>query len=299
MKSHITDLSLFVDWMKNKKRLSESTIFVYGKSVERFLIINPDIDVLDDYNEFLVEMTHKKRCSHYYSALKAFVEFKISDAPTKRRLLEGLIRPPERNNIVRERRHLTEDIIFQVINCLDKPKHKIIALIQSLSGVRAADILRLKRDNIVPEEYKGKPVLKFNILGKGQKRNVIFIHDKVAQHIILNYITKNINFEDYYFLELGKMKGRQGNIGSENMMIKMNYLWYWSDLKQALNTVGIDRKDFATHDFRRCFARRVWEKYSDIHVLQSMLNHADPRVTIKYLAQSGLKNIDHSFEMQK
>jgi site-specific recombinase XerD len=81
-------------------------------------------------------------------------------------------------------------------------------------------------------------------------------------------------------------------------MFRYNYDEYWKDLKMALQSCGYAPKDFATHDMRRCFARRVWERYKDIHVLQSMLNHSDPKVTLKYLEQSGLKNVDYHYDMQ-
>jgi len=85
---------------------------------------------------------------------------------------------------------------------------------------------------------------------------------------------------------------------NEYALKKSNYLRYWKDLKYALNVNGIDKEDFATHDFRRCFARKVWEKEKDVYVLQSLLNHTDPKVTLRYLDQSGLKNIDYHKKMQ-
>ena len=81
-------------------------------------------------------------------------------------------------------------------------------------------------------------------------------------------------------------------------MIQMNYQWYWADLKQALHKNKISREEFATHDLRRCFARRAWERYKDIYVLKGLLNHVDPKTTLRYLDQSGLKNIDYLREMQ-
>jgi len=79
----------------------------------------------------------------------------------------------------------------------------------------------------------------------------------------------------------------------------MNYQWYWIDLKQALNSAGINRDDFATHDFRRCFARRNWDKFKDVLILQKALRHKDPKTTLRYLEQSGLDTIDIHYEMQK
>jgi len=299
MKSHITDLSLYEYYLKEKGLLAESSIYTYTRSVKRFLATNPDLENIEDYNEFLVKVGIKKRCTHYYSALKSFIQFKITETNLKNKLIDNLVFPKIRFDIVRERRYLDEDKLLEILNNLTDLKHKVIALIQMITGVRAGDIIRLKKGNIVSEEYKDKPVVKLNLIGKGRKRNVVFIHDVISQDVIMNYITQHSGYGDYYFIELGTAGKRQGDTSSENMLLKMNYLWYWQDLKEALNTAGIEKSDFATHDFRRCFARRVWEKYNDILVLQHLLNHADPKVTMRYLEQSGLRNIDYHYEMQK
>jgi len=139
--------------------------------------------------------------------------------------------------------------------------------------------------------------MKLALTAKRGKRNVPYIYDEVAQEIILNYTSTHDEGNGYYFIELGKMKNRYGKVDNEFMMVKMNYHWFWSDLKNALESAGVDYEDFATHDFRRCFARRVWEKYKDLVILQNVLNHSDPKTTIRYLEQSGLKNIDVYKEM--
>jgi len=298
MKAHLTDLSMYKLWLGEKRNLSASSIHVYCEAVERFLKTDPDIDSLECYNNFIIEHAIKKRCYHYYSALKAFIEYKIADANIRARLIDNMIRAQMNSDIKMERKYLSEEEILEVVNHIKQSKHRVIALIQMLTGVRAGDVLRLKRDNIMPEEYKGHPVLRINITGKGKKRNVIFIHDEIAQEVIMDYITQIYNHDEYYFIELGRMKGRKGDITNEFKLQKMNYNWYWADVKEALQSCGINFKDWATHDFRRGYARRAWEKWKDIHILQSLLNHSNPAVTLRYLSQSGLRNVDYHYEMQ-
>jgi integrase len=294
MKAGLMDLSLYKQHLIEKKLIAESTVRVYTATISMFLRTNPDIDSLETYNNYIIKYAIKKRCYHFYYALKSFIEFKIEDKSVREKLLTELIKPQLKQDIVQERKYLTEEQIFDVINSLTTEKHKVIALIQTLTGVRAGDILRLKRDNIVPEVYKDNNVLRLNITGKGRKRNVVYIHDEVAQQVILDYITNNYNHEEFYFIGLGKMKRRSGNVNNEFSLISMNYLWYWNDLKEALQKNLIRREDFASHDFRRCFARRVWIKWKDLQVLQNMLNHAQPAVTMRYLISSGLRNIEYS-----
>lgn len=292
------DVTLFEDWLKDKGSIKDGTIYLYRGSVEKFLISNPDLDNLDDYNNFLVEMTIKKRCTHYFSALKHFIEFKISGRDAQEKLIKGLLRPKRRFDYKLERKYLPAEKLFEVLNYLDDEKHRIVALIQILTGARVGDILRLIRGHIEADIYEGKQVLKLTIIGKGDRRHIVFIHDPIAQKFIWNYIFNHVNYDKYYFITLGDYGKRIGDTQNEFMLVKMNYQWYWLDLKQALQTAGVDRKLFASHDFRRCFARRVWTKYKDIYILQKLLNHQDPKVTVKYLEQSGLHIIDYQKEVQ-
>lgn len=300
LKSHPMDVPLFRLWLEEKRKLADSSIMTYIDVIKRFVSRDLDLEKLESYNNFIIQYSIKKRNSHYYSALRWYIEFKIHDSAIKSNLLKGLIVPPMgRTDYVRERRHLTEEEIFMLINRLERDKHKVIALMQSVTGVRAGDVLRLKRDNIMPEDYKGKEVLRINFIGKGKKRNVVFVHDLITQKYIMDYITTVFNYDNYYFVELGSMRGRRGKIRDSNALIRMNYMWFWQDVKQALESIGVNKEEFATHDFRRCFARRAWEKFGDIHILKKLLNHSDPKVTLRYLEQSGLGNVDYHAEMQK
>jgi len=297
--NHIFDPDLFEEYLFENKKIAISSIKLYKGAVVKFLKSNPNIYNVVNYNQFLIDMTVRKRCTHYYFALKLYIDFKISDVKLRNEIKKQLIKPTERNDIKYERKYIEEERLIDLLNYLKNPKHKIIGIIQLFTGVRAGDILSLTRDNIIPEVYKDKNVLRINITGKGKKRNVIYIYDVIAQNLIWNYIVENINFDNYYFLELSKWKGRQQNKNDINKLITMNYQWYWRDLKEALQMVGIDKKDFATHDFRRCYSRRVWEKYKDIWVLKNLLNHANVETTMKYLKHSGMQNIDYHYEMQQ
>jgi integrase len=299
MKADLLDPQLFKIWLEDKKNLSESSVDLYVKTIQKYIERNLDIDVLEDYNNYIIEKAIKKRCQYIYYVLRAFIEFKITETKQKKELIEGLILPETPEDIKVKRRYLDEDILIEILNKLESKKHRVISIVLMLTGVRIGDIMKLKRDNIIPEEYKGKNVLRLQLTGKRKKDNVVHIYDDVGQEIIIDYICNNFGYDTYYFIDLGTMLNRTGNINSEYRLYKMNYLWYWTDLKQALEACGVNKKDFATHDFRRCFARRVWTKYKDFEVLKNLLNHKDPNTTMRYLRQSGLKNIDYHMEMQQ
>lgn len=298
----IFDSKLFEDYLRDKKGLMESSIRTYIGVINQFLVEAEDYEDLESYNSFLVKYSIKKRCAYYYNVIRAFIDWKVTDDSKKEYLLQNLVKPSHRTDPKYERKYLTEEKILDVINSLKEPKHKIIALIQTLTGVRAGDVIRLKVGSMMPEEYEDKPVLRINVIGKGNKRNVVYIHDEVAQHILMNYlVTVKEPVNNFLFITMASGrggKGRKGTISDDYKMYKMNYVWYYADLKQALQSNRVKREDFATHDFRRCFARRVWTKFKDIHILQGLLNHARPDTTLRYLEQSGLANIDYFKQIQ-
>ena len=92
---------MFEQWLMEKRNLADTSLHTYIQSITRFLAFNPDIDKLESYNDFLIKYTQKKRCSHYYSVLKAFIEFKITDGNLRSQLIKSLIKPPERHDIIR------------------------------------------------------------------------------------------------------------------------------------------------------------------------------------------------------
>jgi integrase len=298
----IFDSKLFEEYLRDKKGLMESSIHTYIGVINQLIVETNDLEDLEGYNSFLVKYSIKKRCAYYYNVIRSFIDWKITDEGKKEYLLQNLVKPSHRTDPKYERKYLTEEKILDVINNLKDTKHKIIALIQTLTGVRAGDVIRLKIGSIVPEEYEDKPVLRINVVGKGNKRNVVYIHDEVAQHIVMNYLaTVKEPINNFLFITMASGrggKGRKGTISDDYKMYKMNYVWYYADLKQALQSNRVKREDFATHDFRRCFARRAWERWHDVNILQGLLNHARPDTTLLYLQSSGLKNIDYLKEMQ-
>lgn len=283
-----------------RKQLNEDSIYQYIKSLQRFLVKNPDIYDINSYNNFIIEECINKRKSLVYSVIIAYIKFKINDSAIRNKLLENIIRPKIRLDIKRERQYLNEEKIFKVINSLEQLKHKVIALIMHLTGVRIGDIMKLKDGKIFFEEEDNKSIIRLAITGKRGKRNVPYIYDEVAQQIILNYLQNYPSETGYYFLELGKFKNRTGSSDDVYKLYKMNYHWCWEDLKQALSANSINRDEWALHDFRRCFARRAYIKFDkDIQVLRSLLNHSNVSTTLRYLEHSGLTNMDYYKELQK
>lgn len=294
---HPADGPLFEMWLKEKKPdMSEATIFKNTRLAIEFLTTkDPDVTSLEEYNNFIIDKALKGSNMNVYPSMKYFIEYKITDSGLRDRMIEGLLKPKQKPS-KHESKYLTEEKMIEILNCFRFKRHRTIAMIQMITGVRAGDVLSVRKGMIMTENYEGKEVMKITMLGKKQKRNVVFIHDKIVQELIMDYIRgikDDDMFKDYYF----QVKSRKAI--NDFFVKKYNYDFYWQELKDALAKVGVDRADFATHDFRRCFARRVWTKYKDIHILQHMLNHSNASTTLIYLETSGLRNIDYHYEMQK
>ncbi|MFW6243328.1 MAG: tyrosine-type recombinase/integrase [bacterium] len=293
---NLFDAQLYEHYLIEKKNLAQTSRYLYVQTIEKFISESKDLIDIDSYNRFIIKYGIKKRSNYVYSVLKSFIEYYVDDAATRTILIENLIKPEIPSNIKRERKYLEEEEIIGIINNMKHMKHKVIALIQDLTGVRAGDVLKIVRGNIIPEIYEEKNVLRIIIEGKGKKRNVVFIHDDMVQTLIIDYIIKNINDTGYYFLDHKKAITDMNYM--ERKLHISNYKKYYKDLKQAMYRLGIDFKSFATHDYRRCYARRAWSRYKDAHVLQELLNHQNPATTMRYLKQSGMQNIDYHREMQ-
>ena len=303
------ELFKFKEWLRDYRGLSESSVYTYYTILKKFFIEVSDLDDVEAYNWFLATYTHKKRSTHYYSIIKTYIQFRFkNDIKTREEWLDKLLKPKHFKSIKIERRYLKEDKIIEIINNIKVKKHVVMSILQYMTAIRAGDALSIHRDGIVEDEYEGVHSMQFIVTGKGDKRNVVYLFDPIAQEIVRDYLKTydatikdlyNPYYEDYIFMTLGEMRNRPGDTDSFFMMQHANYVRYWNDLQQAIEASGvIDKKFFSTHDFRRCFARNVWEKYKDVDLLKRALNHENASTTLRYLRQSGLQNIDIFKQMQ-
>ncbi len=314
------ELSDFETWLKKNTPLSKSSISSYIRWVNMFLKRTPNIELSKSYNNFLIETAYgeKKRGYPYYYALQKYIEFKF-EPKIQKEILKNIIRPKMKDRI-KDPKQLSKNQRIELINELTD-KSRIIALIQTFTGARIGDILKLQRGDISIEIYKGEKILKINLRAKGDKRNVVYINEKlknislvniistyckVGTEKYINYLSKGKRIEDiYYFLETPKHKEANRE---EHFLVGKEYEKFRINLKMALNSltfktkdedgneVIIDTKDFSTHDFRRCFGKDIYEKTKDIIVLKGALHHSRIDTTIRYIKQSGEKDKDTFLE---
>jgi len=284
--------SAFYRKFLDSKGLRESTIELYRDTIDAFLAKDPDLENLDSYNYFLKEHAYDKKSYYAYYAIKSFIRYKFKDQTFKNTLLQNLLKP-KNDEVEKSTVYLGPEKREQVISYIESEKHRLMAKIQHQTGARIGDVLKVKRGSINYEQYKGRIVMRIIFVGKRGVRVTKYIFDKKLQAEITQFIKDHYFDESFYFMEYDRSYKRS----SENVIIRSNYHWYWDDLKQALTRAGVDKKSWASHDFRRCISREIWEDKEigkDLQLLQNFLGHKNPATTLRYLRNSGLTTRDVS-----
>lgn len=292
----LMDISLYEKYLQEKTTLNFNSIYIYVAYTSQFLKMNPDLENIDDYNEFFVKKT--PRTHVYHAALRYFIKYKIQDKALREKLIENLVQPVVKESS-RVTVYLSEEDRINIINHLQDPKHVIMTFIMNVSGIRFGDILRLEKNAVTMDYIHGQMALKMNIIGKRGRKNPIYIYDEIVIQMFNEWYEKNKNLnERYVFYNWDLIKNV--NAKREILSYKCNYKRYTRDLKRAIKLSGlnIDPKHFGAHDFRRSFSRDVWKKYKDPNILQRVLQHRSANTTLLYLRNSGLQNADILYELQ-
>jgi|GEM_PF-3175876 len=288
------DLVHFHYHLKNKVK-AEGTVQCYFDIVKKFTDHYSEI-TLENCNDFLIRFGIKKAGYNHYYALKLFIEYSEMDANIKKRVLEHLIKP-KRQDPKTQRASFDDETLSTIVDKLELKKHKLIAKIQIATGLRASEVITLQKDNLTIEDNN----IKLSLVGKAGKRNVTFIYDQELIDELVEFITKpNVGeLDTEYIFMRNKYLKRQYKEPNLFRKMRVHYRKYWTDLKQALTTCGIDYKSFSTHDFRRHFAGKAYLKFDkDLQLLKRLLRHSSIDTTLSYLRYSGLDTKDALKDMQ-
>jgi integrase len=283
----IHELPEFYEWLNRRGKLSLGTIHIYLNAVTGFLIeSNGAYDDVDKYNECLVKHAVKKRSSAYYSALRNYVMYKFDGSKNKEKrehMLDVMkFAAPKKLSPKKKVHILSDDEIKRIISKMESPKHKLIAKIQYELGVRSGDVLRTRRGNIRYEPYKDRSLMVMHITGKGNKEHKMWIFDDALAFEIEKFIKTEWLDDEYYFID---------RMPDSDLFVRTRacFLSYNSDIKKAMFLCGIPLQYWSTHDFRRRYARIIWEKTKDIMLLKEMLHHEYVETTARYLTHMGLE----------
>ena len=255
-----------------------------------------DIYSLKDWHDFSQDWFIRRKNVAYFYAVRRYVEWKFKDkqdADFKKQLLEMLenVKPT-----IAQRKKLPkvvdDESIARVINAMDIPKFKLVARIQQTLGLRAADVMRMKVGSILYEQHKDKIIMSLVIRGKGDKYYKMWVFEPQLQSEIEEHIMNKNSDPEYYFID----SSRDGDDAKKYLN---EYQSYKDCLSRSLRANGIPPYTWASHDFRRAIARKLWSKQKDIMMLKTFLHHSMISTTMKYLESEGLSVLDTLEEMHE
>lgn len=144
--------------------------------------------------------------------------------------------------------------------------------------LRIGDILRLKRqDFMIEDDFRDYLTIR---TAKTQKTLRIPINDILKKEIKEYVDLLKLDNEDYLFFSL--------RIPNKHI----DRVQAWRILKKASLKCGI--KNLGTHTIRKTAAWRVYNDSKDLALVQDMLGHSSPKVTVLYLGINQ-ETIDEAF----
>lgn len=136
------------------------------------------------------------------------------------------------------------------------------------SGLRVSDLLELKINDVV--DVKGKIKDRIALREKKTRKNKDFPISVTAGKALKEYLDtrKNADQEEPLFLSRNhKALGRQQA---------------WIILSSAAKLAGI-KENVGTHTLRKTFGYHAYADGKDIALVQTLLNHSHPAVTLRYI----------------
>jgi len=306
VRANIMALPLFQRHLEETKNLSESSIAMYVQCIKRFLSGKPDIGSPSSYVTFLVSHAVKKRSYHYVASIKHFVEFYVENTRLKNEILKIIQErgiSPQQPVKYMKRLPLNEEEINSIIGALHREKHKIMTYIMYMTGIRIGDVLRIHDNGIYFDKVDGDNVLKISMTAKGQKERIVWVWQMDVANIIFDYVDGlELSNTGYIFSREYernyKHNDKKVSNQSSYQLRNANYHLFWMDLKESMIKMGIKTDRFAPHEFRRIYAKKAWEKFHDIDVLQNLMGHERATTTLRYLKGEGFHTAEYSKKLQ-
>jgi integrase len=155
----------------------------------------------------------------------------------------------------------------------------LVFVIGIYTGLRVSDILKLKVCDVA-----GKTHLDLVEKKTGKNRKTLIKADLKEE--IAKYIG-NMNPDDYLFKS---QKGKNKPISR---------VQYWRILNDSAKAIGIPFS-IGTHTMRKTFGFHLYQKTKDIALIQNLLNHSSPSITLRYiginndLMDKAIEGLDYS-----
>jgi len=286
--------------------LAYKTRKLYLDVVKRYLLEEPDLSNINSYVKYLINTGLKRRCYANKYAIFNFINWHFNKAEATRMINE--IKQYTKSITVQTNKKysnvkpLNDEEKSDVMNALEVERHRIIFLIEYITGFRTHDVLSIEDGGILKLKDEGVDCLKITTTDKGGKKQKVGWVYGPPVDIIWEWVKFKDDYETGFLFVRNRQPGekycRRPEYNTIEMLIEWNYRMFWTDVKQALTNCNIDRDRFAPHRLRHDFAIRVWKKYKDMNVLVNQMGHSNVNTSFRYLASEGLDKKDIAKEMQ-
>lgn len=155
----------------------------------------------------------------------------------------------------------------------DSPRDHLLFLIGINTAFRVSDLLSLKYCDVMDD--KGRLLEHFTLKETKTGKNNKVAMTKGVQKALKEYINTNYegNMNEYLF------KSRKHD--NEGNSQPINRKSAWRIIQQTAEQLGL--KNIGSHSLRKTFAYHQYQMGTDIVLLQDMLNHSAPSVTLRYI----------------
>ena len=267
---------------KKAKNYSKNTIVGYKKVIQTFkdFCIEEDEDnelsFLDMnryfFNSFIAYLKEKnlseKSIELYINVIKNFFRF-ISEENEEKIDLINSLKKVNIKVIQKEAKHYTQDELLKIETYLkniikktktySKVRNAISILFLIYTGIRAGELLQLKKENIILENEH----YKIKVLGKGNKERIV-------------YINKNLIYYEYNKLL---------DFGFKTFNITYISLYQYNE--RMCKKLNIQNKGL--HSYRHSLAIKAVENDVNLETIKEWLGHSTIMITSKYYAKANEK----------
>lgn len=153
------------------------------------------------------------------------------------------------------------------------PRDHLLFTIGINTAYRVSDLLSMRYSDVM--DSNGKLFPHFKLRETKTKKNSKVVMSKGVQKALNEYIKEHYkgNLDDYLFQS--RKRDKDGNSQPINRKSA------WRIIQEAAEQLG--EKNIGSHSLRKTFAYHAYQNGTDIVLLQDMLNHSSPSVTLRYI----------------
>jgi len=151
----------------------------------------------------------------------------------------------------------------------DRPRDYLLFVISVNSGIRTADLLRLKIGQI--KGKKLKDIIRIMEV-KTNKPNVIVVNNKILKALKM-YFNAFQDLPDEYFV----FRSQRG-VNSPLLMSSVNRL-----VKEWVKHIGLDNDNYGCRSLRKSWGYHMRKQGIAIELIQARYNHSTPSITRRYI----------------